>query len=81
MKRKNKEPEPESAGGDAASEIMTLHGVADYLKVHYTTVYRFIKSHDLPAFRLGGDFRSCVPTWRSGSRNGMCRESNAHNEP
>jgi excisionase family DNA binding protein len=36
---------------------MTLHHIANYLKLHYMTVYRLIKTRSLTAFRLGGDFR------------------------
>jgi excisionase family DNA binding protein len=52
MKRDTKAPRP----GPDTSEIMTSHQVADYLKLHYITVYRFIKA-GLPAFRLGSDWR------------------------
>ena len=54
MKRRTKEPEPESGGIE--TEIMTVGEVADYLKIHYITVYRFIEA-GLPAFRLGSDWR------------------------
>jgi excisionase family DNA binding protein len=36
---------------------MTLQDVADYLNCHYGTVYRLIRSGDIPAFRLGGNWR------------------------
>jgi excisionase family DNA binding protein len=36
---------------------MTLLEVADYLRVHPTTIYRLVKTRRLPAFRVGGDWR------------------------
>lgn len=57
MKRRNQCRKPEPKPGDHESEIMTLQDVADYLKLHYITVYRFIKTRGLPAFRLGSDWR------------------------
>jgi hypothetical protein len=42
VKRKNKEPEPESGAPD--SDAMTVQEVADYLHLHLLTVYRFIRT-------------------------------------
>jgi excisionase family DNA binding protein len=36
---------------------MKLDRVADYLNCHKTTLYRLIRSGELPAFRLGGGWR------------------------
>ena len=38
-------------------EIMTLHEVADYLGLHYLTIYRLIQEGRIPAARLGGRWR------------------------
>ena len=57
MKQRNRGRRPEPKPGGVESELMTLHHVANYLKLHYMTVYRLIKTRGLPAFRLGGDFR------------------------
>jgi len=56
MKRRNRGRRAESEP-DGESEIMTLREVADYLKLHHVTVYRFIKTGGLPAFRIGSDWR------------------------
>ena len=37
--------------------ILTLAEVARYLRVHPSTVYRLLKSNQLPAFRVGKDWR------------------------
>ena len=40
------------------TQVMTLREVADFLHVHYTTVYRLVHRGQLPgAFRIGADWR------------------------
>lgn len=39
------------------SEIMTVHGLALYLKTSDAKVYRMARTHDLPAFRIGKSWR------------------------
>jgi len=36
---------------------MTLEEVASFLRVHQSTVYRLLKSHSIPAFKMGSDWR------------------------
>jgi len=51
---------------DPASEIMTADELAAFLKVSRATVYRLMKSKELPGFRLGGEFRfrrSDIDAW------------------
>ena len=36
---------------------MTLEEVADYLRVHPSTIYRLLKKGKLPAFKVGTDWR------------------------
>jgi excisionase family DNA binding protein len=38
-------------------EIMTVEQVAAMLSVHPSTVYRLLKKHEIPAFKLGSDWR------------------------
>ncbi|MCX8094522.1 MAG: transcriptional repressor LexA [Candidatus Goldbacteria bacterium] len=38
-------------------EIMTVEEVASYLKVDTRTIYRRLKSKDIPAFKFGGQWR------------------------
>ena len=40
-----------------ADRTYTPREVSDQLKLSVTTIYRLIKSHELPAVRLGGQFR------------------------
>ena len=37
--------------------VLTVRELAGYLRVHQTTVYRLLREHKLPAFRVGADWR------------------------
>jgi excisionase family DNA binding protein len=48
--------------------VMTAEDCAHYLRVHRTTIYRLLKHHGLPAFKIGSDWRfrkSQVDAWVS----------------
>ena len=50
--------------------VMTVKEVADYLHVHQSTIYRMLKRSQLPAFRVGSDWRFNIETidrWRLGA--------------
>lgn len=42
-------------------EILTTREVAEYLRVHVITVYRWVKTGQIPFFKVGGRlrFRRC----------------------
>ena len=40
--------------------VMTVAELSVYLRVHRSTIYRLLKKGDLPAFRIGSDWRSNV---------------------
>jgi len=47
---------------------MTLEEVADYLRVHPSTIYRLIKKVSIPGFKLGSDWRfhrETIDRWMS----------------
>jgi excisionase family DNA binding protein len=51
-------------------KVMTVNDLADYLRVHRSTVYRLLKNGQLPAFRVGSDWRfttEAIDRWRIGS--------------
>ena len=51
MKRKG-------AGNESfPSKVMTVPEVSAYLKIHSSTVYRLLRRQQIPAFRIGGDWR------------------------
>jgi excisionase family DNA binding protein len=37
--------------------VMTVKEVAEYLRVHPSTVYRLLKERKIPAFLIGSDWR------------------------
>jgi len=41
----------------AMPRIMTVKELSGYLKVHPSTVYKMLRAGDLPAFRVGSDWR------------------------
>jgi excisionase family DNA binding protein len=42
---------------DIAPAVMTVNDLARYLKVHPSTVYRLLRTGQLPAFKVGRDWR------------------------
>jgi excisionase family DNA binding protein len=52
---------------------MTLEEVASYLRVHPSTIYRLLKRRQLPAFKVGSDWRfnlESIDRWRSNAESG-----------
>jgi excisionase family DNA binding protein len=39
------------------AKIMNLRELSDYLRVHPSTIYRLLKRNQIPAFRIGGNWR------------------------
>jgi excisionase family DNA binding protein len=59
------------------STIMTLEEVAGYLRVHPSTVYRMVKNHSIPAFKIGSDWRfnrESIDLWRVRAEKGRTVE-------
>ena len=49
------------------TKVMTVSDVSAYLRVHQGTIYRLARSCELPAFRIGSDWRfniEAVDQWR-----------------
>jgi excisionase family DNA binding protein len=38
-------------------KVMTVGELSAYLHVHRSTIYRLVKRHEIPAFRIGSDWR------------------------
>jgi excisionase family DNA binding protein len=61
------EPTSSSLKSEAA-RILTLENVAQYLRVHPSTIYRLLKKKQLPAFKVGRDWRfnlESIDRWRA----------------
>jgi excisionase family DNA binding protein len=39
------------------TQVMKLRELVEYLRVHPTTIYRLLKRNELPAFKMGSDWR------------------------
>ena len=46
-----------TAGSGNNKEFLSIKDVAQRLNLHEMTIYRLIKSKDLPAFKVGGQWR------------------------
>ena len=55
------------------SKVLTVQEVSSYLRVHPSTIYRMLKKNQLPAFRVGSDWRftvEAIDKWRSAVETG-----------
>ena len=41
------------------AEVLRLTEVAEYLRVHPSTIYRLLRRKELPAFKVGSDWLPC----------------------
>ena len=51
----------------ATTRLLRVGEVADYLRVHPSTIFRLLKRKEIPAFKLGGDWRfnvEQIDRWR-----------------
>jgi excisionase family DNA binding protein len=39
------------------TDVMTVHELCDYLRVHRATIDRLLRTQSIPAFRVGADWR------------------------
>jgi excisionase family DNA binding protein len=39
------------------AQVLTVRELAEYLHVHPSTIYRLLKTRQLPAFKVGSDWR------------------------
>lgn len=42
---------------ESKSELMTAEETCRYLKITQRTLYRYLKNHQIPAFKLGKEWR------------------------
>jgi excisionase family DNA binding protein len=53
----------------ADAKVLTVGDLSNYLRVHRSTIYRLLKNRELPAFRVGSDWRfniEMIDQWRMG---------------
>ena len=58
--------------------VMTVKDLSEYLRVHPTTIYRLLRTKQIPGFRIDGDWRfhiKAIDEWRSQREIGGRRHS------
>ena len=49
------------------AKVITIGELAEYLRVHRSTLYRLLRNHQLPGFKIGSDWRfnvEAIDEWR-----------------
>ena len=62
---------------DMRNRVLTVQEVSSYLRVHPSTIYRMLKKNQLPAFRVGSDWRftvEAIDKWRATVETGVAAE-------
>jgi len=63
------------------AKVITVSELAEYLRVHRSTLYRLLKKGQLPGFRIGSDWRfnvEVIDKWRM--RQDATLEESSENE-
>lgn len=66
------------------ANVLTLEEVATYLRVHPSTIYRMLKKKQIPAFKVGSDWRfnvESIDRWRSSAEHFDAGEGAITGEP
>ncbi len=64
----------------AAPKVLTVNELAEYLRVHRSTIYRLLKKGQLPGFKIGSDWRfnvEVIDDWRLKQGAGLLEEAAA----
>lgn len=59
------------------TKVMTVNELAEYLRVHRSTIYRLLKKGQLPGFKIGSDWRfnvEVIDEWRLRQGQGLLEE-------
>jgi excisionase family DNA binding protein len=51
----------------SSAKVLTVNELAEYLRVHRSTIYRLLKKGQLPGFKIGSDWRfnvEVIDEWR-----------------
>jgi len=51
----------------SSAKVLTVNELAEYLRVHRSTLYRLLKKGQLPGFKIGSDWRfnvEVIDAWR-----------------
>jgi excisionase family DNA binding protein len=61
--------------------LLTVREVAAYLRLHTSTIYRLLKTNQIPAFKVGSDWRfnlETIDAWRFGLERNAAHRRNNH---
>ena len=61
----------------SSTKVLTVNELAEYLRVHRSTIYRLLKKGQLPGFKIGSDWRfNCevIDEWRLRQGPGVLEE-------
>lgn len=65
---------------EATPKVLTVNELAEYLRVHRSTIYRLLKKGQLPGFKIGSDWRfnvEVIDEWRLRQGAGILEEEAA----
>ena len=61
----------------SSTKVLTVNELAEYLRVHRSTIYRLLKKGQLPGFKIGSDWRfnvEVIDEWRLSQGPGVLEE-------
>src|ERR1039458_4194046 len=64
----------------SSTKVLTVNELAEYLRVHRSTIYRLLKKGQLPGFKIGSDWRfnvEVIDEWRLRQGSGVLQEERA----
>jgi excisionase family DNA binding protein len=65
---------------ESSTKVLTVNELAEYLRVHRSTIYRLLKKGQLPGFKIGSDWRfnvEVIDEWRLRQGPGVLGEADA----
>ena len=69
---------------DEMDSVLTVQNVAEYLHVHPSTLYRLLKRKQLPAFKIGSEWRfnlESINRWRADAEQNLKRTAMRRRSP
>jgi excisionase family DNA binding protein len=67
----------------STARVLTVNELAEYLRVHRSTIYRLLKKGQLPGFKIGSDWRfniEAIDQWRLGQGAAALEENRVEAE-
>ena len=64
----------------SSTKVLTVNELAEYLRVHRSTIYRLLKKGQLPGFKIGSDWRfnvEVIDEWRLRQGSALLQEEGA----